>query len=187
MKWSLACMQGACIFCRILHDPKHPSTHSELANCQHQKVTTSHISPYVQDVHWMRNVSTSYPCDLISLHWFLSGDIFLIRDFCLLRWWRCRHLHLRVDMCLKAVTSHVQHLTLAGFTKSQFVRYLSRQLISLAPTNEESAWAQWQKKTYRYKNSLSYLSACDVTCVVNLGTKNLSVRVCESGEKSHST
>jgi hypothetical protein len=28
------------------------------------------------------------------------------------------------------------------------------------------------------------LSACDVTHVVSLGTNNLSVRVCESGEKS---
>ena len=34
------------------------------------------------------------------------------------------------------------------------------------------------------KNSLSYLSACDVTRVVSLGTNNLSVKVCESGEKS---
>ncbi len=29
-----------------------------------------------------------------------------------------------------------------------------------------------------------FLSACDVTRVVRLGTNNLSVRVCESGEKS---
>ncbi len=27
------------------------------------------------------------------------------------------------------------------------------------------------------------MSACDVTRVVSLGTNNLSVRVCESGEK----
>jgi hypothetical protein len=28
------------------------------------------------------------------------------------------------------------------------------------------------------------MSACDVTRVVSLGTNNLSIRVCESGEKS---
>ncbi len=33
------------------------------------------------------------------------------------------------------------------------------------------------------KKYLSYMSACDVTHVVSLGTNNLSVRVCESGEK----
>jgi hypothetical protein len=33
------------------------------------------------------------------------------------------------------------------------------------------------------KNNLSCLSACDVTRVVSLGTNNLSVRVCEGGEK----
>jgi hypothetical protein len=32
-------------------------------------------------------------------------------------------------------------------------------------------------------NSLSCLSACDVTRVVSLGTNNLSIRICESGEK----
>ncbi len=25
-------------------------------------------------------IFNSYPCDLVSLYWFLSGDIFLIRD-----------------------------------------------------------------------------------------------------------
>jgi hypothetical protein len=39
-------------------------------------------------------------------------------------------------------------------------------------------------KTHKGKKIVSYLSACDVTPVVSLGTNNLSVRVCESGEKS---
>ncbi len=149
LEWSVACTQGACISCRILHNPIHPSAYLELAHPQHQKVTTSCIVCYVQDVRWMRNVSTSYPCDLISLHWFLSRNIFLVRDFCRLIWWRCCHWHLRVDICLTAVTLHVQHLILVRCAKSTFVRYLSRQLTSLAPTNEESAWASWEKKPYR--------------------------------------
>jgi hypothetical protein len=33
------------------------------------------------------------------------------------------------------------------------------------------------------KNSLSYLSVCDMLCVVSLVTNNLSVRVCDSREK----
>jgi hypothetical protein len=41
-----------------------------------------------------------------------------------------------------------------------------------------------EKNLIGKKNSLSYLSACDVTCVVSLVTNNLSVRVCESGETS---
>jgi hypothetical protein len=40
-----------------------------------------------------------------------------------------------------------------------------------------------EEKNHIGKKSLSCLSACDVTCVVSLGTNNLSVRVCESGEK----
>jgi hypothetical protein len=42
-----------------------------------------------------------------------------------------------------------------------------------------------EEKNLKGKNNgLSYLSDCDVTHVVSLGTNNLSVRVCESGEKS---
>ena len=40
-----------------------------------------------------------------------------------------------------------------------------------------------EKKPHRYKQNLSCLSACGVTHVVSLGTNNLSVRVCEIGEK----
>ncbi len=65
-----------------------------------------------------------------------------------------------------------------------FVKYLSRQLTALAFTNEESAWAQWGKNHIGKKIVSHVLSACDVTRVVSLGTNNLSVRICESGEKS---
>jgi hypothetical protein len=49
--------------------------------------------------------------------------------------------------------------------------------------NEESAWAQWGKNFIGRKNSLSYLSVCDMLRVVSLVINNLSVRVCESREK----
>ncbi len=41
-----------------------------------------------------------------------------------------------------------------------------------------------EEKTLIGKKMVSHLSACDVTRVFSLGTNNLSVRVCESGEKS---
>jgi hypothetical protein len=56
--------------------------------------------------------------------------------------------------------------------------------MSLAPTNEETAWLNEEKNHIGKKNDLSCLSACDETRAVSLGTNNLSVRVCESGEKS---
>jgi hypothetical protein len=40
-----------------------------------------------------------------------------------------------------------------------------------------------ERKKHTGKKYISYMSACDVTRVVSLGTNNLSVRVCESGEK----
>jgi hypothetical protein len=40
-----------------------------------------------------------------------------------------------------------------------------------------------EEKNHIGKKIVSHLSACDVTRVVSLGTNNLSVRVCESGEK----
>jgi hypothetical protein len=41
-----------------------------------------------------------------------------------------------------------------------------------------------EEKKHIGKKIISHvLSACDVTLVVSLGTNNLSVRVCESGEK----
>jgi hypothetical protein len=54
---------------------------------------------YGQDWHWMGSFFYSYPCDLVLLHKFLSGDIFLVRDFCWLRWWCLQHWHLGIDMC----------------------------------------------------------------------------------------
>jgi hypothetical protein len=62
-----------------------------------------------------------------------------------------------------------------------FVRYRSKRLMSLAPTNEESAGLNEEKK-HIGKKIVSHLSACDVTRVVSLVTNNLSVRFCESGE-----
>ncbi len=35
---------------------------------------------YVQDWRWMGSILNSYLCDLVSLYWFLSVDIFLIQD-----------------------------------------------------------------------------------------------------------
>jgi hypothetical protein len=39
-----------------------------------------------------------------------------------------------------------------------------------------------EEKNLIGKKIVSHLSACDVIRVVSLGTNNLSVRVCESGE-----
>jgi hypothetical protein len=52
-----------------------------------------------------------------------------------------------------------------------FVRYLSRQLTSLAPMNEESAWLN-EGTNHLGKKIISQLSACDVTRVVSLDTNN---------------
>ncbi len=51
-----------------------------------EKVTISCINPLGTGCVLDKNVSTSYPCDLISLHWFLSANIFLVKDFCRSRW-----------------------------------------------------------------------------------------------------
>ncbi len=47
-------------------------------------------------------------------------------------------------------------LTLVRCAKSTSVRYLSRRLTSLAPTNEESVWLNEEKNHLGKKNSLSY-------------------------------
>ncbi len=44
--------------------------------------------------------------------------------------------------------------------------------MSLAPTNEESAWLN-EEKNHLGKKIVSHLSACDVTHVVSLVTNNL--------------
>ena len=41
-----------------------------------------------------------------------------------------------------------------------------------------------EEKNHIGKKIISHLSACDVSRVVSLDTNNLSVRVCESGEKA---
>ena len=52
------------------------------------------------------------------------------------------------------------------------VRYLSRRLTSLAPTNEESAWLN-EEKNHIGKTIVSRMSANDVSHVVSLVTNNL--------------
>ncbi len=64
------------------------------------------------------------------------------------------------------------HLTLVRHAKSTLVRYISRRLMSLAPTNEESAWLN-EEKNHVGKKIVSRMSACDVTHVVSLVTTNL--------------
>jgi hypothetical protein len=57
-----------------------------------------------------------------------------------------------------------------------FVLYLSRQLTSLAPTNEESAWLNEETKNHIGKKIVSHLIASDVTRVVSLVTNNLKYK-----------
>ncbi len=154
---------------RILHDPIHPSAHSELAHSQCQKVgvgtlPTPEKNPYhvldfyVQDWRWMGGIFNSYPCDLVSLYWFLSGNIFLIQDFLpdeMVNLWIFT-LGLTSAGCWPHMPSIWPLVRRANVRYiSTFVRYISRQLSTLAPTNEESAWAQWGKKPCWWKNQLS--------------------------------
>ena len=62
------CEQGACVSCRFLHDLIHLSVHLALAHVQRKKEAISCTRLYVQDWQQIRNVSTSYPYDPISLH-----------------------------------------------------------------------------------------------------------------------
>jgi hypothetical protein len=63
----LVCGRGAGVSCRFLHDLIHPHVHLALAHVQCKKEAISCTRLYVQDWQWIGNVSTSYPCDLISL------------------------------------------------------------------------------------------------------------------------
>ncbi len=109
-------------------------------------------------------MSWSYP-ELVFKNNFKS-------NFKVMTWRIC---HLRADSAVWL--SHTSSIwPWSGAPKSTFVWYICKRLTSLAPTNEESAWAQWGKNLYR-KKIISHLSACDVTCVVSWVTKNLSVRV----------
>ena len=49
---------------------------------------------------------------------------------------------------------------------------ISRRPTTLAPTNEESAWLNEEKKLIG-KKMISCMSASDVSCVVSLVTNNL--------------
>jgi hypothetical protein len=49
--------------------------------------------------------------------------------------------------------------------------------MSLAPTNEESAWLN-EEKNHIGKKQVSRVSASDVTCVVSLVTNNLKCNKC---------
>ena len=61
--------------------------------------------------------------------------------------------------------------------KSTYVRYNSKRLTTLAPTNEESAWLN-EEKNLIGKKMISRMSASDVSRVVSVGLlTTLSVRV----------
>jgi hypothetical protein len=78
----LGCKRGACVSCRFLHDLIHPRIHLALAHVQCKKEAISCTRLYVQDWRRIRNVSTSYPCDLISLHSFLRQYLCLYKASC---------------------------------------------------------------------------------------------------------
>ncbi len=58
-------------------------------------------------------------------------------------------------------------MTLVRHAKSTFVRYIYKQLMTLVPTNEESAWLN-EEKDLIGKKMISRMSASDVSHVVSL-------------------
>jgi hypothetical protein len=60
----------------------------------------------------------------------------------------------------------------AGGAKSKIVRYSCKRLTSLAPTNEESAWLNYEGKNLDRKTKVSQFSVSDVTSAVSLDTNN---------------
>jgi hypothetical protein len=78
----LGCEWGACVSCRFLHDLIHLCIHLTLAHVQRKKETISCTRLYIQDWRWIGNVSNSYPCDLISLRWFLPWYLCLYKTSC---------------------------------------------------------------------------------------------------------
>jgi hypothetical protein len=78
----LVCERGTCVLCRFLHDLIHSRVHLALAHVQHKKEAISCTRLYVQDWQRIGNVSTSYPYDLISLHWFLRWYLCLYKTSC---------------------------------------------------------------------------------------------------------
>ncbi len=100
LEWSLACTQGACVSCRILHNSIYIRAHIWSWHLANARKKPHHVLDcYILDGRWMRNVSTSYLYDLISLHWFLFGNIFLVRDLYQFRGQPLHHWHLGVDIC----------------------------------------------------------------------------------------
>ena len=77
--------KDSCQLCRFLHDPIHralscltsESTPERILSrrTRRWKESISCTRFYVQDWRRIGNVSTSYPYDLVSLYWILSGDI----------------------------------------------------------------------------------------------------------------
>ncbi len=73
LEWSLACEQGACVSqCQKAERSWH------IANAR--KKPYHGLDFYIQDWCWIGSVINSYRCDLVSLDWFLSGNIFLVWD-----------------------------------------------------------------------------------------------------------
>ncbi len=92
---------------------------------------------YIQDWHWVGSIFNSYPCDLVSLYWFLSGNIFLIQDFLpdeMVNLWifilgltsaRCQpHTSSIWPLVRCAKSTFVRYI-------STFVQYISRQLMTM--------------------------------------------------------
>ncbi len=77
--------------------------------------------------------------------------------------------------------SHIQRLNLVRRAKSTFVRYLSRRLTSLSPTNEESSWLN-EENNLIGKKIVSRMSAVTWHVWLVWFTNNLSVRVYKSGD-----
>ncbi len=94
LELSLACMQGACVLCRILHHPIHPSAHLELAPHQRQKETTS--CTRLLCTGWVLDEKLSWKCcqhvgDMLSRHkkllkFWPDGSVSPTQN------WSCRHL-----------------------------------------------------------------------------------------------
>ena len=71
----------------------------------------------------------------------------------------------------------------SGMPKVRLYDTFLGSLHHLPPQMKNKHGLNEEKNLIGKKYSLSYLSACDVIPVVSLGTNNLSIRVCASGEK----
>ncbi len=126
---------------------------------------------------WTGSFLYSSKYDLIYLHGFLWGYlvVFKILTRSEVVASLCRSgMYNTYELTSAVWLSHTSSVwPWLGVSKSKFVWYICQRLTSLAPTYEESEWAQWGKNLKK----ASHLSACDVTRVVSLGTNNLSIRV----------